>query len=95
VVVVLVLVLVLVSVVVVLSWPGGVVRCRWSSIAVSVAGICADCISSAALSPPPPQADKVANRSRPVSLLRQLFLIVSFWKSGVLMYFGPFDGGGC
>lgn len=55
---------------------------------------CADSMPSVALSPPPPQADKVANRSRPVSPLRQLFLIVSFWKTEVLMYFGASDGKG-
>lgn len=60
--------------VVVLSWPGGVIRRRWSSIADSDA--CADCVSSAALSPPPPQADKVTKKSRLVSPLRQSFLIV-------------------
>lgn len=49
-------------------------RWRWSSNAESEA--CADSTPSAALSLPPPQADKVTKKSRLASPLRQPFLIV-------------------
>lgn len=80
---------------VVAGWVEGVEegrgRCRSSSSADSDA--CAVSTPTAALSLPPPHADRVTKRSRFVTPLRQSFLIVGGRVGAVIMVIEPLIGG--